>query len=356
MTVSNKTRAVRGTPVVDPACWMGSDLAARTDWIFQMDSAEALDLKVMAASVGRRISGDLNGLLAMTKGDFDLGAFAPTLQRIKNELANGRGLALIRGLPLDGLTDLEAVAIYWGIGRHLGTACSNNAQGDMIGLVIDKGNNINGANYRGYETNAELMFHCDPGHIVGLLCLQTARSGGKSKVVSSVAVYNELLKRRPDLVDVLADPFCWSMHGEIEPGQKGYYEGPAFNFVEGYLCVVLAPLHMIKGHQVAGAPAMTPRQMEALTVAETVCEELHYAMELQRGDIQFLNNSVVLHARTSYEDWPDVKKRRCLLRLWLNEPNMRPLPYFQTQHRSGIRINGRQERINLGEGPCPTFG
>jgi hypothetical protein len=46
-------------------------------------------------------------------------------------------------------------------------------------------------------------------------------------------------------------------------------------------------------------------------------------MELRRGDLQFVNNFLVLHARTSYTD--SVKHRRRLLRLWLDDENSQRL-------------------------------
>ncbi len=347
MNADRREPALPGKPVVDSACWIGSEIAARTDWMIELNSAELFDLKTMAASIGRGIGGDPNGLLMTTKEDFDLGAFAPKLERIKHDLKDGRGFALIRGLPLDEMTALEAAVIYWGIGRHLGTAVSNNPEGDMIGHVIDMGKDLNNPKHRGYQTNATMEYHCDQTSIVGLLCVQTARSGGESIIASSVAVYNELLKRRPDLIDILTKPYCWSKHGEVNSRDKGYYESPVFNFLDGYLCVALGSSHMIKGHKLEGAPAMTPRQMEAITAMEPICEELHYAMEFQRGDIQLLNNSVIFHTRTGFEDWPDPKKKRRLWRLWLTAPYMRPLTPYQAQHRNGIRIEGTKECINL---------
>lgn len=336
-----------GRTVVDPACWTGAELAATSDWIIELNAAEVSDLRAMAKEFARRIGGEPDRLLSTTRVDFDLGAFGPKLQRVKRDLTDGRGLVLLRGLPIEDMSEVETAVVYWGIGRQLGNATSNNAQGDMIGLVLDKGKDINAAQNRGYETNASMMYHSDPCHIVALLCMQSARSGGESKIVSSLAVYNELLRTRPDLIDVLSAPYCWTLHGEVNPGERGYYEGPVLNFIDGYLSVALAPLHMIKGHKVPGAPRMTAPQAEALEAVETTCEALHYSMALRQGDIQILNNSVILHARTVYEDYPDPAKRRRLWRLWLDAAYIRPLPLFHLTHRNGIRVVGNSEHIDL---------
>ena len=139
----------------------------------------------------------------------------------------------------------------------MGKTSSNNAQGDMIGHVIDTGIDVNDPNHRAYQTNIEMGFHADQSDIVGLLCTHSAKSGGRSKVVSSLAMYNELLKRRPDLVSVLAEPYCWTMHSEIDDGSENYYESPTFNILDGKLCVAFGPMHMIKGHLLPEAPDIT---------------------------------------------------------------------------------------------------
>ena len=339
--------AVPGRPVVDPAAWTGSDLEKREDWIYRLTEREIGDLLAMAKSVGGRIGGDSNLLLRAGRDDFDLGAFASRLAEIRHDLKDGLGLALIRGLPLDAMTPVEAATLYWGIGRHLGTAVSNNPDGDMIGHVMDLGGDYEAPTQRGYQTRATMDYHCDQCDIVGLLCIQTAKSGGLSKVASSIAVYNELLRRRPDLIGVLAEPFCWSKHAEADTGEKGFYESPVFNFLEGNLCTSFGPKHMEKGHALPEAPDMSALQAEAIRVAEDICEELHYAMELERGDIQLLNNSVALHTRTAFEDWPEPERKRRLWRLWLVAPDMRPpTPYIQ-QWRNGVHMEGTELRIVL---------
>ena len=59
------------------------------------------------------------------------------------------------------------------------------------------------------KTNQRQGFHCDGSDLVGLLCLKPAKTGGQSKIASSMAVYNQMLASRPDLVEVLRQPFAW---------------------------------------------------------------------------------------------------------------------------------------------------
>ena len=339
--------AVPGRPVVDPADWKAADLAADKRWIYLLDDKDLGELRAMALAVRRVIGNDPNGLLSLPASAFDLGAFAARVKAIRYELKDGFGAALIRRLPLEAMDPLDAATIYWGIGRHLGVASSNNPEGEMLGHVTDLGKTQKDANSRGYQTREEMAYHCDQSTLVGLLCVRTPKSGGLSKIASSVALYNEMLKRSPESVAVLSRPFCWTKHGEMNPGEPGYYESPVFNFLDDKLCVSLGPTHMVKGHQVPGAPAMSEAQREAIALAKAIAGEQHYSMELQGGDMQFLNNSVVVHTRNAYQDWPEPARKRLLWRLWLVAPDMRPSTPYINQWAAGIKVKSTVEKIVL---------
>jgi alpha-ketoglutarate-dependent taurine dioxygenase len=55
--------------------------------------------------------------------------------------------------------------------------------------------------------------------------------------------------------------------------------------------------------------------------------ELMLSMDFQEGDIQLINNHVLLHAREAYEDYPEPGRERHLLRMWIavDEAHRRPL-------------------------------
>ena len=131
--------ATPGQPVVDPSVWIGNELDARPDWQVEIDAEEFGQLLSMARSLRERVGADPNGLLELPLPAFDLGKFSGKIGGIRRELKDGTGAVLIRGLRMDVLDTLDAAIIYWGIGRHLGTACSNNPQGDMLGHVTDLG-------------------------------------------------------------------------------------------------------------------------------------------------------------------------------------------------------------------------
>ena len=295
------------------------------------------------------VGDDPNGLLSMTSVDFSPGAFAAVLNEIDFDLCHGRGFSVIRTLPVHRWTPIETLIAYWGISCQLGIPLSSNADGDMIGHVVDLGADYERANIRGYDTNAKLSYHADQCDVVGLLCRQTAREGGVSKLVSTAAVHNEILVRRPDLLSILKEPLFFSWMGEEEPGYERWYRSPVFDFVGGVFNCAPGMNHIRKGHALPGAPAMTESQLEALELFERVCEELEFSMEFAPGDIQFLNNGLVAHTRSDFTDWPEKERRRHLLRIWLRVTKLHQGAAYFENWRNGV--TPRQGYRNIRHSP-----
>ena len=339
--------AARGRPVTDPADWTGAELSSRDDWRFEATDAESAHLVDMARAAAARLDGDSNRLLAASPSDFDLGPFAGRADAMLERLRDGPGVALYRGLPMDDLSLLEAAAAYWAIGLRMGVAQSNNPEGDMIGHVLDAGRDYDNPKHRGYQTSATMDYHCDQTDAVGLLCIHTAKSGGLSKIASSVRLYNEVQRQRPDLLDALTGSFCWTKHGEQDANERPWYESPVFNFLDGRLCTAFGPQHIMKGHALPDAPDMTPRQREAIDFVSALAEEHHAAMAFERGDIQFLNNYTVVHTRTGFVDWPEPERKRVLWRLWLRVPDFRPATPYSAQWSRGVSLRRTQQQIQL---------
>ena len=318
-----------------PHCWSGETVSNQR-WFRALKEHEIDAIESMLASVRMRVGDDSNSLLGMTAADFSLGTFSTVVEEIEAELRDGRGFCVIRTLPVQRWSALETMIVYWGIACHLGTPLPNNHLGDMIGHVTDLGGDYTQATNRGYDSNAKLSYHCDQCDVVGLLCRYSARSGGISKLVSTAAVYNEILRRRPDLLEVLCQPLYFSRMGEEEPGQTPWYTAPVFDFVDGAFHCAAGINHIVKGHALPGAPAMTALQTEALELFETVSEELEFSMHFEPGDIQFLNNGLVAHTRSAFTDWPDAQRRRHLLRVWLRVPTTHQGAAYFENWRNGV--------------------
>lgn len=334
-------------PISDPADWRGKQLALTQGWRHPLEREELSALVSMANSVLPQIDGNADNLLRLRRDAFNLGVFTPAVEKLYRELKTGSGIALIKGLPVDELAPVAVAAIYWGIGLHLGDAMPNNPEGDMIGHVTDLGKTQADANSRGYQTREAMDYHCDQADIVGLLCVRTAKSGGISKVASSVSMYNTLLREYPQFASALAQPLCWSKHGEHATDEDPFYASPVFNFLNGQLCTSFGPKHIEKGHKLPGTPPLTDLQREAIRCAEDIAEQQHYEMTLEVGDMQFLNNYVTLHTRSAYVDFDEPSRKRLLWRLWLMNPDIRSRTGYSRQWQKGVQLGQRVARIAL---------
>jgi len=298
-----------------PAVWTGAAMATRRDWIHALTLEEIADLD-RAVAHARALEKPLE---ALTRDDFPLGVLAQTAERWLDGLEHGAGFLLVRGIPVERYGERDATLAYWGLGLHLGTAISQNAAGDRLGHVRDVGASKGDPSVRLYKTREELGFHTDGADLIGLLCLRPARSGGTSRIASSAAIYNEILRRRPDLVPVLFEPFPFDRNGEERPGEPPFFSLPLCRTQDGWLRTFYIGWYIRGSQRHASAPRLSAAQREVIDLIDEIAADptIHLDMEFRPGDIQWLKNSVILHARTEYEDFPEPERKRHLLRLWL---------------------------------------
>jgi hypothetical protein len=328
-------------PLVEgPSAWIGRDLRAREDeWIYPLSAAEIAEIERATEAVRDR------GLdiADISRADFPLPTLGARLDRMRDEILNARGFVLIRGLPVESRPIVDSAAAYWGIGAHLGNARSQNAKGHLLGHVRDLGLATSDPNVRTYQTTERQHFHTDSCDIVGLLCLKTAKSGGLSSLTSSMAIYNAMATRRPDLVARLFRPFPTDRRGEVPAGKKPFFEIPIYNDYSGHLSVLYSRPYIHSGQRFAEARRLEPEDIAALDLFDELANDsdLRLDMELRPGDMQFVHNHTILHDRTAFEDWPDTEKKRHLLRLWLAAPGARPLPPIYAERYGSITIGDR---------------
>jgi hypothetical protein len=303
-------------PLDVPAAWRGSEMAARSDWVVRIAADDVAELERACAAVQAR------GLALgeVRREDFPLAALGGRIRGWAEELLHGRGFLLVRGLPVARWGDETSALAYWGIGQHLGTPGAQNPEGELLGHVVDTGEDAANPFVRRYRTAGDIRWHCDLADAVGLLCLRTARRGGASRIVSSVSVYNTLLATRPDLIAPLYEPFLLDTRNEEGTGRPPYVPVPPCRFAQGTLRTFWHGDYFRSVERHAEAPRLTPAQRELLDVYESIANspDLYLDMQFERGDIQLLSNHFALHARTAYEDAPDPAQRRHLLRLWLS--------------------------------------
>jgi hypothetical protein len=308
--------AVRRTPVATPSAWRGADLAGSDTWIVRLTAAQIDDLD-RARALARERGIDHAGL---GRDAFPLPTLAAVIADWSRELASGRGFLLLRGLPVAKWGDDDAALVYWGIGQHLGEPGAQNPQGEVLGHVVDTGEDASAPLIRLYRTAARIAWHCDLADVVGLLCLRTAKRGGASRIVSSVAVYDALLARRPDLVDRLYEPFALDTRDEEGSGKRPFLPIPPCRFSNGQLRTFWHSDYFRSALRHPEAPRWTERERELVDLYEEIASDpsLVLEMDFEPGDVQLISNHFTLHARSEYQDWPEPERRRHLLRLWLS--------------------------------------
>lgn len=320
--------------------WVSADLADnQLSWLKRLQPVEIAELEAAAyryIASGRDIG-------EITAADFPLAKFSMHLQLLKAKLLHGNGIEVIRGLPVATYTQEIAACIFCGIGAHLGSARSQNAMGHILGHVRDTGKSSSDPNARIYQTAERQSFHTDSADVVGLLCLKKAKAGGESLLVSALSIYNRYRQLRPDLLPLLFEPIATDRRGEVPDGEKPYTTIPIFNWHKGYLTVFYQRQYIESAQRFADAPRLTEKHIEALDLFDSLANdpELHFAMQLEPGDMQFVYNHSQLHDRTAFTDWPDPADRRHLLRLWLSLADDRPLPSVFVQRYGSIKIGDR---------------
>lgn len=335
-----------------PSAWYGRDMKNSDEWLFRLSPE---DLREIDAAVKASAHIEIKNI---DRAAFPLPTLGPRLESLLDELLDGRGFVLMRGLPRDSYDDEQMARAYWGLGTYLGTMRSQNARGDLLGHVIDLSMSTNDPNVRIYQTAERQNYHADSTDIVSLLCLQKAMEGGASSIVSSVTLYNEILDRRPDLARELFFPFYIDRRGEVPVGKDPWYRMPVFSWHDGVLTTHFTRPYTDSAQRFPEVPRLTDAQVEALDLFQELCEDpdLHLKMDFEPGDMQFLQNYQILHDRTAFRDWPgEPDRRRHLLRLWLCAPRGRELPpwYLDRQEsieigdRGGILVPGTLMNVNL---------
>src|SRR5436190_20687284 len=240
-------------PVIDPAGWSPENLRDVSSWSYKITDRDVGELIAGIETVRRNCI----PIVEVGRDNFPLDQFAELLADVRRELIDGRGIVMLRNFPVEEL-DREAQAIaYLGLGSHLGETMCQNKAGHVLGHVKDLGGDYSDPDTRGYLTRAEMRFHADACDYVGLLCLQTSKNGGASRVASSVTVHNRMLEQRPDLVKVLTEDFYRSRSGEISPGDLPYFKQPIFSFTDGYFSATGVGAVIDKAQKLPGVPKFT---------------------------------------------------------------------------------------------------
>jgi len=322
------------------SAWRGEDMRQNPDmWTLWLDEQHITELK----SALRNVAKQGLALHQLNVDTFALPVLGGILRDMRTTLIGGHGFCLLRGIDPADFDEGEFSTLFYGVGAYIGSARSQNAQGDLLGHVRDIGVNSSDNTTRIYQTSERQTFHTDSADVVGLICLKDAKSGGKSLLVSAATIYNEMRARRPDLLPFLFDDIATDRRGEVPAGMKPFFEIPVFTWGEGFLNVMYQRQYIDSAQRFEGTLELTENHVAALDMFDTLANDpaLNFSMRLAPGDMQFVHNHSLLHDRTGFEDWSDPVHRRHLLRLWLSVPGDRPLPVCFAQRFGSVAIGDR---------------
>jgi Taurine catabolism dioxygenase TauD, TfdA family len=319
--------------LTERAGWYGKDLDRSGAWIRTLDDTQRAEIDAALAQVRRHPSP-----FGFGRDDFPLRSTADLLAEIGDELENGLGAVRLRGLPVERYSDDDVRRIFWGLGCHLGTAVYQNARGEIMGEVRDETRRpdktfaptepgrITSSRARARSTGP-LRWHTDRCDVIALLCARNAKAGGISKLTSIVTIYHEIRRRRPDLLALLCQDY-WRARPTDEDGSmpERAFALPVFGVRDGRLTCQYSRTYVEQAQEFPEVPRLTAAQNEALDLLAEVAEEVCLYSPFVPGDIQLLNNHVIFHGRTAYQDDSASHQERLLFRLWLSMPNSRRLP------------------------------
>ncbi|KAJ5937919.1 hypothetical protein N7454_004261 [Penicillium verhagenii] len=329
-TESLATSLPAGFPqeLISPLVWEGKDVEKRSDWIYNLTDAQLDEIDTALKSF-KALEKPLGHISEST---FPLPNLRPVLRDLSSELHKGRGFFVLRGLRIDSYSREDNVIIYTGVSSHVGSIRGRqqdtrlqNGTSPMISHIKDI-TSITEKGKIGAPSNTadKQVFHTDAGDIISLLCLSPAAEAGESYLSSSGNVYNILAKERPDLIHTLSQD--WPVDGFNNP-ERPYtlrpllYHQPATDTAPERVLIQYARRYFtgfLSQPRSADIPPITEAQAEALDALHFLAEKHRAALDFQKGDVQYVNNLSIFHARNGFKDGPG--KERHLLRLWLRDP------------------------------------
>ncbi|KAH6976317.1 hypothetical protein BKA56DRAFT_552956 [Ilyonectria sp. MPI-CAGE-AT-0026] len=340
-----------------PTLWKQEDYVDQPDkWTHPFTDEEIQEL----SDTADRFIASGTPLTGISKHNFPLPILSKSLAALREDLIDGKGFILFKRFPATAWGPHKNAVAYMGLGTYLGYFVSQNGLGHVLGHVKDVGDDATQIDkVRIYRTTARQFFHADDGDIVGLLCVHRALEGGESDIVSIHNVWNHLQRENPDVAELLTQPvWYFDRKGEVSDGEEPWVRQPVFYLEDGGKGRVYCKWDpyfvrsLTRFSDKGLVPPLSDAQKHAMTVLEETCQKLALHMILEVGDIQFVSNAHLLHARTAYVDHNPPTPRRHLLRLWLSTPESEggwalPMPDSHEKKRGGIQVNNTAPRCPL---------
>lgn len=303
--------------VVNSFAWLQEDINPQ-DCMITIDEAVEKEWLSMA----EYISASPLPTILRSPCQFEIPNTVKLMERVRKRLDQAPGVVVLDSMPLDKISEQQAINIFWIIGQIIGRHVAQKWEGTMIYHVRDTGVEYSYGT-RGSHTKVELLFHNDNAfgialpNYVGLLCIRPSLKGGLSRFCSLYSVHNQMLKKYPAELNRLYEPVLWDRQAEHAEGEPIVAKAPVFQYSNNRLWTRANPSLVEKGYEVADV-TMDNSTADAIAALREVSEDtsLWFELPIERGHIQYLNNIDIAHYRSEIIDHPDPAKKRHLVRSW----------------------------------------
>jgi alpha-ketoglutarate-dependent taurine dioxygenase len=312
--------------VTDSRAWT-RDTIGEAQWRVPIPPDCLDELRQVLAEIRR----DPLPMFLLTPDQFALDACRALMGRVRRILDQGVMFAVVDRLPMEEMSRDESAILHWLLSSLVARPVAQKRDGTMSFSVRDTGAKLQpGSGIRPTVTNVDLTFHNDnsynetPPDYVTLLCQQTAKEGGVSRVMSAYTAHNALLRHHRDLLPRLYRPFWYDRHREHGPDEATTHPAPIFEFDGADLKARLALLEIRAGYALRNERIDNETEA-ALAAVKAVFDtpELRIDLDFKPGQIQYVNNRSTGHARTDFVDYDEPERRRQLVRLWLRDGGRR---------------------------------
>tara|TARA_B100001540_G_scaffold286283_1_gene279904 strand:- start:11 stop:1015 length:1005 start_codon:yes stop_codon:yes gene_type:complete len=327
--------------------WNLKDLKKNKEWLLELNKSDQNEIiRATKHSLSLKKS-----VYKITKEDFPISSFQERINIIQNQIQGNFGFVVLKKLPVKEFNDEECKYMLWGLGQYLGFAEPQDKAGSLLHMITDTGKSVdNTDNIRGFQTSEELQFHTDGADIFALLCIRSAKEGGLSKLVSSVAIFREIEKTEPELCEILLNDFYFDTRAQ-NPNEKQIQKLPIFVKHGGLISGLHKRKYIETAQRFPEVPRLSEKQIEALDLVDKLCSSPEFCLQLklEPGDLEIASNSTTFHSRENYIDYEDPSKKRLMLRLWLSLYNGRPLPkeYEETREWEPTFKRRRENQLNI---------
>ena len=277
------------TPIIKhlighPSAWKASDFRTKDDYAIDLEPHHVAAL----ARALEKVKTQGLALEQLSNTTFVLDDIRDLIDRVSDELLDGRGLVLLRGWPVEDYSLEDIGMMYFGFGSHFGKAASQSVMGDRLGYVEDF--SYQDPNERAYRNKYALDLHTDLNDLIAMLNIHQAPKGGESQYASSIAIHNEIFATGPDLLEPLYQGFHYHRRGEEGPNEAPVtpHKVPIFSSVEGVLSCRYVDSYMPAAAKELGIN-MSPELLEAITCFEEIAarEDFSLDIKVEPGEMTF---------------------------------------------------------------------